>query len=198
MCCKQIVNLMSKDKISSAERTVLNTHFEKCASCKEKFLLLNKTFSLLEQEVILPHNDFTDKIMSKIGLKENATARDVTPLHRYFGRLVPATAMATVVLVAGLLFLQKNKPSEVVITFKIAMPDAQAVTLAGDFNGWDTESLKLKKQNGSWEIKLPLSPGRYQYAFVIDGRNWIPDPRTKNYVDSGYGMKNSILDTAKL
>jgi len=138
--------------------------------------------------------------MSKIEPREISPAGYILPFHRYLWRLVPATVIATIVVVASLVFLQKRKPSEVVVTFNIAGIDAQRVTLAGDFNGWDTESLKLKKQNGLWVLKLPLSPGRYQYVFVIDGKNWLADPYAKDYVDSGYvpGAKNSVVDTTRL
>jgi len=200
MDCKYVVNLISKGGLSAAEQIMLNTHLEGCCSCKEKFLLLDKTFSLLKNEVILPPDDFTDKIMSKIEQKKPITDGYVLPFHSYFRRLIPAAVVATMVVVAGLIFLQKRKPSEVVVTFNIAVSDAQAVTLAGDFNGWDTESLKLKKQNGIWVLKLPLAPGRYQYAFVIDGKNWLADPYAKDYVDSDYapGAKNSVVDTTRL
>ena len=84
------------------------------------------------------------------------------------------------------------------VRFELQLPSAQVVSLAGDFNNWDTQTCKLKRQNGLWAVELPINPGRYQYVFVIDSKEWLPDPKAKNFIDNGFGSKNSVLDTTRL
>ena len=53
--------------------------------------------------------------------------------------------------------------------FSLMAPDARSVQLAGDFNSWNPEVNPLKKSsNGVWKINLKLSPGRYEYRFLVD------------------------------
>ena len=69
----------------------------------------------------------------------------------------------------------------------------ETVCLSGDFNGWAHNTHCLKRNGATWEIKLFLSPGRYKYAFVLDGTHWIPDPDAYLQEDDGFGTKNSVL-----
>jgi hypothetical protein len=50
--------------------------------------------------------------------------------------------------------------------------------------------------DGIWRVRLSLHPGRYQYAFVVDGEKWMPDPRATTVVDSGFSGANSVLDVS--
>ena len=69
-----------------------------------------------------------------------------------------------------------------------------SVSLAGEFNGWNTSADPLKKQaDGSWTITKKLEPGRYMYKFVVDGTNWKEDPTAKETADDGYGGKNAVV-----
>ena len=52
---------------------------------------------------------------------------------------------------------------------------ANLITVAGDFNDWDTLMHPFIKQNGEWVCKLQLPPGRYHYKLIIDGI-WTLDP----------------------
>ena len=45
---------------------------------------------------------------------------------------------------------------------------------------------------GVWTITVPLTQGVHDYAFVVDGRQWIPDPYAPR-VDDGFGGTNSRL-----
>lgn len=62
------------------------------------------------------------------------------------------------------------------VAFVISAPDAQAVFLTGSFNNWNiTDHLMAKQADGRWTATLPLTPGRHQYKFVVDGE-WVLDP----------------------
>lgn len=73
------------------------------------------------------------------------------------------------------------------IYFRLEAPDASRVSVIGDFNGWDPEHNPLARNlNGVWEGHLPLPPGRYTYAFVVDGA-WCPDPGCADRVAGPHG-----------
>jgi len=79
------------------------------------------------------------------------------------------------------------------ILFTYEAPQAREVYLAGSFNNWDPRANPLtKKTKDIWSIVIPLSPGSYEYKFVVDG-SWFHDPHNPNSVPDPYGGKNSLL-----
>lgn len=72
---------------------------------------------------------------------------------------------------------------------------AQAVSVAGDFNGWVSIATPCEKNNdGVWRASIPLlSTGRYCYKFVLNGERWIEDPSNLMKEPDEYGGFNSIL-----
>jgi glycosidase len=54
----------------------------------------------------------------------------------------------------------------------------QTVNLAGEFNDWDVDATSMTDEDadGIWTVVVPLSKGRWEYKFVIDGAHWITDP----------------------
>jgi len=80
------------------------------------------------------------------------------------------------------------------IEFSYDNPNAQSVSVAGDFNDWNTTGNPLKKdENGLWKTVIKLSKGEYQYKFVVDG-NWFFDQDNPNTADDGYGGSNSLIE----
>jgi hypothetical protein len=45
---------------------------------------------------------------------------------------------------------------------------------------------------GVWTVVVPLEPGIHNYAFIVDGERWVPDPNAPA-VDDGFGGMNSRL-----
>lgn len=73
-------------------------------------------------------------------------------------------------------------------------PQAESVTIAGDFNGWDPQSLPLRRaDNGLWTITIPLKPGRYEYMYQVDGK-WVTDPLASEFSPDGFGEENAVLN----
>ena len=63
------------------------------------------------------------------------------------------------------------------VEFRIKIPKAKKVFLAGDFNRWKPEILPLfRKTKKDWEVLVPLPPGKYEYAYQADGK-WTEDPK---------------------
>ena len=80
------------------------------------------------------------------------------------------------------------------VDFGFSAPQARNVSVAGTFNNWNTNALKLTRDfRGNWSGSWNLKPGRYEYRFFVDG-NWADDPKAKTTVQNEFGSKNAILD----
>ncbi|MGE0088242.1 MAG: alpha-amylase family glycosyl hydrolase [Bacteroidales bacterium] len=65
------------------------------------------------------------------------------------------------------------------------------ILLAGSFNSW-TPIDTLMNDKGQWRKILKLSPGRYQYQVVVDGK-WMLDPDNRVQESNNIGGFNSVL-----
>ncbi len=85
-------------------------------------------------------------------------------------------------------------PRAVTVRFVLYAPGAHQVAVAGTFNQWDAGATPLVRADaqGLWTATVALPAGRHQYAFVVDGARWVPDPAAPA-VDDGFGRRNSIL-----
>jgi hypothetical protein len=77
------------------------------------------------------------------------------------------------------------------VLFVLPALDATDVSVVGNFNSWEPTALSDDDGDGIWMASIPLSPGRYEYAFVIDGRWWGQDPLADEYVRS-FGEYSSV------
>jgi 4-alpha-glucanotransferase len=83
------------------------------------------------------------------------------------------------------------------VSFHIEAPNAKSVGVSGDFNGWNRAPRSLRRRkDGIWWGVLRLSPGVYQYKFLIDGTHWQEDPANPNHVPNDQGTHNSVLEVA--
>ncbi len=82
-----------------------------------------------------------------------------------------------------------------VTRFVFVAPEAKQVALAGDFNDWDVSKTRLVKSEhpGVWTADVPLPPGRYSYAFVVDGERWVADPRAPRAVGDDFDRPSSTV-----
>jgi 1,4-alpha-glucan branching enzyme len=56
------------------------------------------------------------------------------------------------------------------VTFFCDAPGAEAVSLVGDFNGWDSAATPMRRTpDGRWTASLELHHGHHQYLFLVDG-----------------------------
>ena len=69
----------------------------------------------------------------------------------------------------------------------------RTVNLAGDFNGWNNQSISMQKNGTTWSASVPLEDGIHAYKFVVDGNRWINDPKADATfeADDGNGGHNS-------
>jgi len=81
------------------------------------------------------------------------------------------------------------------VMFTTLYPRASTVQIADDFNNWQPEQTPLTKiaDNGVWQIKLPMTKGKYRYRLVVDG-HWQQDPYNETTELNPYGELNSVLE----
>ena len=78
------------------------------------------------------------------------------------------------------------------VTFVLLDPGARQVFLCGEFNGWASDAMPMKRYgDGHWETTLALAPGRHEYKFVVDG-NWKHDPLARVSAWNHNGTLNSV------
>jgi hypothetical protein len=159
------------------------------------------------------------RIMSEIeGLPAHSaqTARTSLPwrARRWTVRISPFGGLATAAAVGAIAFsaiilsrgneatptpeviadaeIAADAPS--VTQFVLVAPDAESVALVGDFNDWSPSGTRLIRQagDGVWWINVTLPPGRYRYAFIVDGENWRNDPNAPAAEDE-FGRANSVI-----
>jgi predicted ribosomally synthesized peptide with SipW-like signal peptide len=136
---------------------------------------------------------------------------NITPLGSYRARLLIPLAAAIVGAVLGgggvYAWMRQNESAtpvvasaplasagDVPVKFTYHAPAASAVAIVGDFNRWRPGGLPLRHSadGKSWEIEIPLAPGRYVYSFLVDGK-LARDPGAPQVRDDDFGSPNSVL-----
>lgn len=86
----------------------------------------------------------------------------------------------------------KNRRKKIEFLFN-APPFAEAVFLAGDFNDWNGKKHCMKKGRiGVWEKTLMLSPGTYEYKYIVDG-NWQEGVSISEKRMNSFGTYNNLI-----
>src|SRR6185503_14490881 len=80
------------------------------------------------------------------------------------------------------------------VRFSLEPPTAQAVAVAGTFNGWSTTAhpMTADASRRRWTAVVPLPPGEHLFMFVVDGA-WVTPPQADDYVDVGFGARNGVV-----
>lgn len=81
------------------------------------------------------------------------------------------------------------------VTFTFRSPGARSVTLVGDFNDWNVSAHPMVRDAhlDVWSLTLSLKPGRYEYKFFVDARDWWNDPSAPK-IPNVWGSENSYLE----
>jgi len=82
----------------------------------------------------------------------------------------------------------------VLVRFTLDARGARHVTVAGDFNDWNTDAVALEdsEQNGHFVAMVALPPGLHEYMFLVDGV-WVTDPTVSERRPDGFGRQNALL-----
>jgi hypothetical protein len=85
----------------------------------------------------------------------------------------------------------RETPLLATVRFVFVAPGAARVSVVGDFNQWNGDAMPLRKlSDGTWVLDVPIGPGRYAYAFVVDGKIEVDPVAPRATGDFG---ENSIL-----
>ncbi|HVT79415.1 MAG TPA: AAA family ATPase [Phycisphaerae bacterium] len=87
------------------------------------------------------------------------------------------------------------------LLFVAHFPNAQNVSIAGDFNNWTPIRMASDRESGSRESEaeatfrtlVSLRPGRYRYRLVVDGR-WQSDPHNVHALPNPFGELDSVVE----
>jgi Glycogen recognition site of AMP-activated protein kinase len=81
-----------------------------------------------------------------------------------------------------------------IVRFVFVDAGAKRVELVGDFNEWAKGTTQLSRSGapGVWAVSIPLSPGRHEYAFIINGSRWVADPFAAKSSDD-FGTESSVI-----
>ena len=86
-----------------------------------------------------------------------------------------------------------SNDSLVKISLKTIIPDASVVKVAGSFNNWQEQCCLMRTSRpNEWAIELTLKPGVYEYMFIVDGEQHMPQQSAGNLHD-GLGGRNSVI-----
>ena len=80
------------------------------------------------------------------------------------------------------------------VRFSLDHPGAQAVAVAGTFNGWSRSANPLTRDGarGRWTALVSLPPGEHLFMYVVDGA-WVTPPQAVDFVDDGFGSRNGVV-----
>ncbi len=81
------------------------------------------------------------------------------------------------------------------VTFTVPASDAYNVSVAGEFNNWDTKVNRLKKQkNGTFKGTLNLpKDNKFEFKYVVDGE-WTNESEADGFKWNDFAAtENSLL-----
>jgi len=86
-------------------------------------------------------------------------------------------------------------PGPGTVTFALRAPQVSSVALVGDFNAWDPRATPMRRQGQGdlWTTQVELADGLHSYAYVIDGRQWQPDPGAPLSPEAPFGVRSSLI-----
>ena len=93
-------------------------------------------------------------------------------------------------------YLKSNGSCNVTFSLpKEAAPDAQVVTIVGDFNNWNlTENQMKKLRNGDFKVTIKLHRDKeYRFKYLIDSTRWENDWCADKYVPNTFGSDDSLV-----
>lgn len=141
---------------------------------------------------------FEQRLMSAVYAEVRARGRRRRTLS-----LSPLAALAVAAGIVGIFaaggataLLTHRSVADTVHVVRFIFVDsvAHSVALVGDFNGWAKSSTQLAPtgNRGVWSVSIPLTAGRHEYAFIVDGKRWVADPFATTRHDD-FGTESSIV-----
>lgn len=180
----------------------MRSHIASCADCASKYARLLPFFSGDGAAFGGARRPgFADAVMRRAVTHARAKP-ELAPRRIPFA---PAPALAAAAVLAFAAFLggfwaggmaRETPPDYVEVRFSLDAPAASTVELVGLSldAGTDDRTAMRRGGDGRWTVTVRLrKDGVYTYGFMIDGGETIPDPTAEEYVDDGFGGRDSLL-----
>lgn len=87
-------------------------------------------------------------------------------------------------------------PRQEKVSFRLPDNGYTTVSMKGDMNAWNATTAPFQKVGGEWQFTFSLPPGRYQYLYMVDGRE-MKDPANELTISNGIGGMNNLLVVGK-
>lgn len=81
------------------------------------------------------------------------------------------------------------------VEFRFEKADAQKVEVLGEFNDWKAQPM-TKQSDGTWTITVSIGPGTHGYKFLVNGTDWVFDPKNSNRKTVN-GVENSAMEVTE-
>jgi len=132
------------------------------------------------------------RVMQEIADDARPDAPARRPLVRAWPWLAAAAVLAAVLIARP---WTRGGDSSDVFQFVLVAPQAASVSLVGDFNDWDPARSPMRTAGGPgiWATVMQLAPGRYRYAFLVNGVEWRADPGAPSAMDDEFGTPSSVV-----
>ncbi len=124
--------------------------------------------------------------------------REIADAPRAKPRVWPLWSLLATAAVLGTLlithpWIRDDRSGPAAFQFVFVAPQAASVSLVGDFNDWDPKRSPMQTAQGVWATVLNLAPGRYRYAFLVNGVEWRADPGAPSAKDDEFGTPSSVV-----
>jgi len=146
-------------------------------------LVERATMLLRRPEAVRPA--WRDELLARV-----PTARTVrrSPMRAW----VPLAIAASLCTAVGIGRLSARSGRDRV-RFSVSAPSAKAVSLVGDFDGWNPAAVPMRRgSNDVWVVDVRLRPGRHVFAFSIDGALRV-DADAPRAVEDDFGVPGSVI-----
>jgi hypothetical protein len=199
--CDRIKRIMDRwelgEEITESDCTAASLHCRECKECSSQFASL---VPFIERDAFggpvgprdEPSEQLVDSVMEEVGQAKPQRRIPVMYALAAAACLLLVAGVGAVAYRAGLI----GRPTELVVHFELAAPEARNVALVGSFTQWESSRLEMTDPNGDgvWEISVRLKKGSiYTYNFLVDGSLWVVDPAAAAQIDDGFGGQNSVI-----
>lgn len=80
------------------------------------------------------------------------------------------------------------------VTFRVFMPRAGSVAVAGNFTDWRHGAMGMTREDtGWWTLRVPVRAGDHEFAYLIDGERWLADFAAHGLRRDRFGSWVSLL-----
>jgi len=166
----------------------------------DRLTLYRESLKDLENHEERVPDGFASRVMAALPDKPRHTWGDKLksfwPERRFWAVPAISGALAMLMIMAGItLFRSTPNTLLIPVVLDLYAPSAKQVELVGTFSNWMPKAFRLKGPDatGYWAIAVKLPPGRYEYAFMINGSQIVPDDDGEGLRPDGFGHENSLL-----